>query len=142
MRKILPGVPDTERHAGKWRLLLCGVLVCCLYAGLRPEPLPQPFRHFDLTLHFSACLAIAYMSVFAFRPPWRRYMMLLLLLTTFALEIAQGALLSRRAASLLDCLAGIAGIPLGWLIARWVRRHLRRWCKEKNWRTERIRNPW
>lgn len=129
-----------DRHAGKWRLLLAGMMLCCFYAGLRPDPLPQPFRHFDLLLHFSACLAIAYMSVFAFRPPWRWLAMAALFLAAIILEVAQGVFLTRRAASLADFFSGIAGIPLGWLLARRVRRHFRHWCKSKNWRRPDSRN--
>ncbi|WOX06721.1 hypothetical protein [Microbulbifer pacificus] len=142
MDRRIPIIASSERHAGKWRLLLSGILLACLYAGLRPTPLPQPFLHFDLVLHFSACLVIAYISVFAFQPPSRKYVMAALLLAAIVLELAQGAFLTRRSASMADFFAGVSGIPLGWLLARWVRRHLRRWCKEKNWRIQRIRKHW
>ena len=142
MSEQLQTITDSERHAGKWRLLLCATLLGCLYAGVRPEPLPQFFLHFDLVVHFCACMAITYISVFAFRPPWRRYMMAGLLLAAVVLELAQGAFLAHRSASLTDFFAGISGILPGWLLARWVRRQLRSWCKEKNWRTQRTRNHW
>ncbi|WGL18234.1 hypothetical protein PVT68_08045 [Microbulbifer bruguierae] len=131
-----------DRHAGKWRMMLIAVLLGCLYAGLRPDPLPQPFPNFDLLLHFFACLTITYIFVFAFRPPLRGILILTLLLATVALEIAQGIFLTHRSASLTDCLAGIAGIPIGWLQGRWVRRWLRHWSKHMGGSGLRIRNRW
>ncbi|WP_157520422.1 hypothetical protein [Microbulbifer agarilyticus] len=132
----------SERHQGKWRLLLFLMLLICLYAGLRPNPIPQLFRNFDLVLHFAACAGVAYVTVFAFRPPLRHWIIAALFIAAIFIEMAQGALLSRRAASTADFFAGIAGIPIGWWLAREVRRRLRRWCKQKSWQVPRTRNHW
>ncbi|WP_295799683.1 hypothetical protein [uncultured Microbulbifer sp.] len=132
--------PLVERHQGKWRLVLFGTLIICIYGGLRSEPLPLLFPYFDLLIHFSASLTIAYIAVFAFPPRGRLLVMVGLFSAAVALEVMQGVFLARRAASLADCLAGILGIPFGWFLGRWVRQYLRRWSKNSH--SSRLRKHW
>lgn len=101
------------------------VTAVILYAGLRPEPVPQAFDQQDKLHHMLGFAAYAFALNLAF-PRWRAvYGLLMGLALALSIELAQG-LQPHRDASLADMAANTVGVLLGWVCWLWVRGGLQR----------------
>lgn len=88
------------------------VLAVILFAGLKPEPVPQSFDQQDKLHHLLGFAAFAFTLRFAW-PNWRlRWALLFSLAVALLIEVAQGYQ-PHRVASPGDMLANAAGVLLG-----------------------------
>lgn len=88
------------------------VLAVILFAGLKPEPVPQSFDQQDKLHHLLGFAAFAFTLRFAWPNGRLRWALLFSLAVALLIEVAQG-FQPHRVASLGDMLANSAGVLLG-----------------------------
>ena len=85
-------------HWPVWLSNVCAVaaLLVLLWAGLKPEPIPQYVNHFDKYTHLLGFAVLTGLWLWAFgrRAPWR--VMLFMVLVGFVIEGYQGLYLPGR----------------------------------------------
>ena len=102
-------------------LVFATVTVILLFAGLRPQPIPELFAEEDKLHHWIGFLVFACSCRLAFPNVKFRWIAVGCLLTGVLIEAAQG-LMPLRTASPYDMLANTVGVLMGLLISRyWVR---------------------
>ena len=102
------------------------VLAAILYAGLRPQPIPQDFDNQDLLHHCLAFAALVCSARLAFPTTHTFWTVLYSLLLGVIIELTQG-LMPLRTPSVADMAANLAGVFVGLLLALQVKRlHTRR----------------
>lgn len=88
------------------------VLAVILFAGLKPDPVPQSFDQQDKLHHLLGFAALAFTLRFAWPNGRLRWALLFSLAVALLIEVAQGYQ-PHRVASLGDMLANAAGVLLG-----------------------------
>lgn len=102
------------------------VLAAILYAGLRPQPIPQGFDSQDLLHHGLAFAALVCSARLAFPATHLFWTVLYSLLLGLIIELTQG-LMPLRTPSVEDMAANLAGVFVGLLLALQAKRlHARR----------------
>lgn len=97
------------------------VLLAILYAGLRPQPIPQDFDRQDLLYHALAFAALVCSARLAFPATHVFWTVLYSLLLGVIIELTQG-LMPLRTPSVADMAANIAGVVVGLVIALQLKR--------------------
>ncbi|HCJ30372.1 MAG TPA: VanZ family protein [Pseudomonas sp.] len=110
-----------------WRFVpLLVVAAIILYAGLRPEPVPQAFDQQDKLHHLLGFAALAFSMRLAI-PRWTiSWILALCLVSAVLIELAQGYQ-PHRVASLADMVANTLGVGVGVTASVVWRRLCRRW---------------
>lgn len=107
-------------------LPLLAVLAVILYAGLRPEPVPQAFDQQDKLHHLLGFAALAFSMRMAF-PRLRLFWVVVLCLAMAVLvELGQGYQ-PHRVASVADMVANALGVAVGVACSLVAQRALVRW---------------
>lgn len=107
-------------------LPLLAVLAVILYAGLRPEPVPQAFDQQDKLHHLLGFAALAFSMRMAF-PRLRLFWVVVLCLAMAVLvELGQGYQ-PHRVASVADMVANALGVAVGVACSLVAQRALGRW---------------
>ncbi|ATE78730.1 MULTISPECIES: VanZ family protein [Pseudomonas] len=102
-------------------LVFAAVTMILLYAGLRPQPIPELFVEEDKLHHWIGFLVFACSCRLAFPNVKFTWTALGCLLAGVLIELAQG-MMPLRTASPYDMLANSIGVLMGLLISRyWVR---------------------
>lgn len=114
-----------------WRSLpLLVVAAIILYAGLRPDPVPQAFTQQDKLHHLLGFAALAFSMRLAL-PRWPiGWMIALCLASAVLIELAQGYQ-PHRVASLADMVANTLGVGVGAVASVVWRRVCRRWTRQQ-----------
>lgn len=105
-----------RRIIGLARLLFFLALLVALYAGMKSKPFSQFFAHFDLILHASAFMLLAFLWLLSVSRDLRYWGLFGLLLLGAGIEIWQAWLMPSRTGSIMDMTANAVGIFLGLLI--------------------------
>lgn len=97
------------------------VQLIAVYTPGSADTVPFPVPHADKVVHF---LIFALPTMFAcLLPRWRGLLLVIILVNAPLSEIVQGALLPNRDADLLDLVADLTGVVVGFLLVRGARRH-------------------
>ncbi|WP_417792217.1 VanZ family protein [Stutzerimonas xanthomarina] len=115
-----------------WRFLpLLAVTAILLYAGLRPDPVPQVFDQQDKLHHLLGFAALAFSMRLAL-PRWSvGWIFSLCLATALLIELAQGYQ-PHRFASLEDMVANLLGVGTGIVSSVAWRGICRRWARHQH----------
>ncbi|MEW6311959.1 hypothetical protein AUR59_004470 [Stutzerimonas balearica] len=101
------------------------VLLIVLFAGLKPDPVPQMFHHQDKLHHLAGFAALVFTLRFAFMRLHWGVVVIGSLAAALAIELLQGAL-PYRTPSLGDMLANGLGVGCGLLASLMLRSWLAR----------------
>ncbi|MGH8436471.1 MAG: VanZ family protein [Pseudomonas sp.] len=100
------------------------VLAVILFAGLKPEPVPQVFDQQDKLHHLLGFAALAFTLRLGFPRPHFTWLMALSLAAALLIELGQG-FWPQRTPSTGDMFANALGVLLGWscslLLQGWLR---------------------
>lgn len=99
-------------------------LLALLSIGLSPDPIPKSFPYQDKLHHLAGFSVLALTLRLAFPQLKLVWFLGLGIGTAVAIEAVQ-FFMSDRDASPGDMMANVAGIVLGWLTSRWIRRRWR-----------------
>lgn len=108
------------------------VLAAILYAGLRPQPIPQGFDSQDLLHHGLAFAALVCSARLAFPATHTFWTVLYSLLLGVIIELTQG-LMPLRTPSVEDMAANLAGVLVGLVIALLIQRRVQRHRMNTGW---------
>ncbi|MBT8765785.1 VanZ family protein [Metapseudomonas boanensis] len=100
------------------------VLAVILFAGLKPEPLPEAVEQQDKLHHLLGFAALAATSRLAFPRAHFIWLLTICLGTGLLIELGQG-LLPNRTPSTGDVIANTLGVMLGWIGSLWLKSWLR-----------------
>lgn len=100
-----------------FRVFYLLLLSAALYAGLRPQPVPQMVSNIDLVLHFGVFFAMSFLWKAGFPRHWQLLGVMFLILLGAGIEFWQGWGLPGRTASATDMLANFLGVMSGWVIS-------------------------
>lgn len=104
-------------------LPVLAVMAVILFAGLKPEPVPQMFDQQDKLHHLLGFAALASTMRLAFSRPHVIWVLAISLTVALLVELGQGYW-PHRTASTADMLANALGVTLGWLCSlafAWLR---------------------
>ncbi|WP_375741576.1 VanZ family protein [Pseudomonas boanensis] len=100
------------------------VLAVILFAGLKPEPLPEAVEQQDKLHHLLGFAALAATSRLGFPRTHFIWLLTICLGTGLLIELGQG-LLPNRTPSAGDVIANTLGVMLGWIGSLWLQSWLR-----------------
>ncbi len=98
-------------------LPVVAVMAVILFAGLKPEPVPQVFEQQDKLHHLLGFAALAFTLRLAFPKAWVIWVLVFSLTVALLVELGQG-FWPNRTASGADMLANTLGVLLGWLASQ------------------------